>query len=257
VTPAVLASTTSHKREPLASTLAVFARLGLLDLDLNLHHLIEVGVPVEEVMAALAANAQRVWVLAGGWCDFFDAAPEIDRTWRSIDRQVEIARRLDVPAIRLFFGRLARSAYGPAARDTIVANLQRLSARHPQTLFAFENHDGASLVPDVCREVLAGADRPNIRMNFDPINFEKAGVSAADALAAVRPFVAHVHLKGLSDGEYCEFGAGDVDLMPVLRSLVQHGYTGRFAVEYEGPFDGTVRLYDSVQRARAAIASLG
>ena len=36
-----LASTTSHKREPLLATLEVFGRLGLRDVDLNLHHVLE------------------------------------------------------------------------------------------------------------------------------------------------------------------------------------------------------------------------
>jgi len=253
VTPAVLASTTSHKKEPLLPTLDVFARLGLADLDLNLHHLIELGTPVDEVASAVRANGQRVWVLSGGWCDFFHGAPDIDRTWASIERQVAFARRLGVATLRLFFGRLAAEAYGPARLDTIAGHLQTLAARYADILFVFENHDGASLVPAICRDVLARADRPNIRMNFDPINFEKAGVRAAAALEAVRPFVAHAHLKGLERGEYCEFGEGDVDLGPLLESLAAGGYRGQFTVEYEGRFDGTLRLYRSIQRARAAI----
>jgi len=256
VTPAVLASTTSHKKEPLLPTLEVFARLGLRDLDLNLHHLLEGGVPVDEVAGAVGANAQRVWAVSGGWCDFFHRPPAIEETWTSIERQVGIARRLNAATLRLFFGRLARDAYGPAALETIGTNLQRLSARYPDMLFVFENHDGASLDPGICREVLARADRPNIRMNFDPINFERVSVRCADALAAVGPFVAHMHLKGLEGGEYCEFGTGDVDLTPVLRTLVAQGYRGRFTVEYEGRFDGTLRLYQSVQRARAVIDAL-
>jgi sugar phosphate isomerase/epimerase len=69
--------------------------------------------------------------------------------------------------------------------------------------------------------------------------------------------VAHVHLKGLAGDSFCEFGTGDVDLTPVLRRLTQQGYAGDFTVEYEGEFDGTLRLYRSVQRARAVVASLG
>jgi sugar phosphate isomerase/epimerase len=256
VTPAVLASTTSHKKEPLLPTLDVFARLGLRDVDLNLHHLLEEGVPVDEVADAVGANAQRISVVSGGWCDFFHRPPAIDDTWASIERQVGIARRLHVATLRLFFGRLARDAYGPAALDTIGANLQQLSARYPDMLFVFENHDGASLDPAICLAVLARADRPNIRMNFDPINFERVGVAGSDALAAVGPFVAHMHLKGLERGEYCEFGTGDVDLTPVLRTLIAQGYGGQFTVEYEGRFDGTLRLYQSMQRARAVIEAL-
>ena len=257
MTRRVLASTTSHKREPLLATLELFSRLGLRDLDLNLHHLIEGGLPVEAVAAAVAAGGQHVWVVSGGWCDFFHQPPRIDETFQSVARQVQMAERLGADTLRLFFGRLPRESYDAAAADSIAGNLRRLSEQHPSMTFVFENHDGASLVPEICRDVLAHVDRPNIRMNFDPINFARAGVEPAGALAAVRPFVAHVHLKGLERGDFCEFGTGDVDLHPLLRLLAATGYQGAFTVEYEGRFDGTLRLYQSVERARAFAAALG
>ncbi len=253
--PRVLASTTSHKHEPLLPTLEVFARLGLTDVDLNLHHLIEEGLPVQSVVGAVAAGGLKVWVASGGWCDFYKAAPESDATVASVADQVEICRALDVRVLRLFFGRLARQDFSPAAFDTIAANLSRLSDAHPDVQFVFENHDGASLDPVVCRDVLQRVGRENIRMNFDPINFAKAGVDPVQALQVVRLLVGHVHLKGLIRGEYCEFGEGDVDLGPVLTSLLDGGYGGAFTVEYEGPFDGTVRLYRSLQRARTTLGA--
>lgn len=253
--PRVLASTTSHKEEPLLVTLEVFSRLGLRDIDLNLHHLIEGGVPVAAVEAALVAHGLRLWVLSGGWCDFYQGKPEIDRTFASVARQAGLADELGVVPLRLFFGRLAFERFTPAARDVLCANLLRLSDAYPALVFLFENHDGASLHPEVCREVLERVARPNIRMNFDPINFAKAGVDPLGALDTVRPFVSHVHLKGLERGAYCEFGEGDVDLTPVVESLLEGGYTGRFTVEYEGQADGTLRLYRSVKRARQAIGS--
>jgi sugar phosphate isomerase/epimerase len=256
VTFPVLASTTSHKKEPLVPTLEVFARLGLRDLDLNLHHVLEEGVAVEDVADAVAAGGQRVWVASGGWCDFFHRPPRIEHTFDSVDRQVGIARRLGAGALRLFFGRLKRDDYTPADLDTIGENLSRLSDRHPELTFVFENHDGASLDPEVCRAVFERVNRMNIRMNFDPINFERAGVGALGALVTLRPFVAHVHLKGLDHGEFCEYGAGDVDLKPIVRSLLEESYDGRITVEYEGKSDGTLRLYQSVQRARADLATL-
>ena len=73
---------------------------------------------------------------------------------------------------------------------------------------------------------------------------------------SLRRSSAHVHLKGLENGEYCEFGAGDVDLTPALGAPVAGGYGGRFSVEYEGRFDGTLRLYQSVHRARRVIDQL-
>jgi sugar phosphate isomerase/epimerase len=118
----------------------------------------------------------------------------------------------------------------------------------------FENHDGASLDPEVCAEILGVTDRPNVRANFDPINFERAGVDSVEALRILRPFIEHVHLKGVVDGENCEFGAGDVDLLPVLRTLLESGYQGDFTVEYEGRFDRTLRLFVAHRRATEALA---
>ena len=252
----VLASTTSHKREPLLPVLELFGRLGLRDVDLNLHHLLEVGVPVDAVAESVAANRLRLWIVSGGWCDFFHEGPEIDQTFASVDRQVALASRLGVAWLRLFFGRLRHADYAHAARDTAAANLARLGDRHPGMHFVFENHDGASLHPEVCREILDHAARPNLQMNFDPINFAKAGVDPVAALTQLQPVVGHVHLKGLDHGEYCEFGEGDVDLQPCLASLLRGGYSGKFTVEYEGRFDGTLRLYRSVQRAQQEITRL-
>src|SRR5438309_11655467 len=111
--PRILASTTAHKREPLLPTLEMFGRLGLRDLDLNLHHLIEGGVPVSSVATAADVHALRIWALSGGWCDFFHRAPEIDGTFASVARQVGIAGELRAAQLRLFLGRLRREEYSP------------------------------------------------------------------------------------------------------------------------------------------------
>ena len=117
-----------------------------------------------------------------------------------------------------------------------------------------ENHGaGASSRPDVCRDILARVDRPNIRLNFDPINFDHVGINSLEAARLLSPFIGHVHLKGLEAGEYCEFGVGDVDLGPVLKVLRDAGFAGQYSVEYEGKADKTLRLYESVKRARKAI----
>lgn len=255
--PRVLASTTSHKREPLLATLEVFARLGLDDIDLNLRHIVEGGVPVLSVLNWISALGLRVWVVSGGWCDFYLDGAGLEQTFSSVARQVEIAHMLRVHQLRLFFGRLAYDDFTRPVLDHICSNLRRLADEHRAITFAFENHDGASLHPEVCAAILDGAGRPNIRMNFDPINFVKGGADPIAALDRLARFVGHVHLKGLDKGDYCEFGEGEVDLAPFVRALESHGYEGRFTVEYEGRFDGTLRLYRSVQRARAALGDSG
>jgi sugar phosphate isomerase/epimerase len=252
----VLPSTTSHKKEALETTLEVFSRLGMRDLDLNLHHMIELGTPVQALRDALAAGGHKVWIASGGWCDFYDGAPRIEMTFDSVHRQVVLTRALAVDRLRLFFGRLHRREYTADARAVIASNMRRLSDAYPDLLFVFENHDGASLDPSVCREILETVDRPNVRMNFDPVNFERAGVASMEAFRILQPLIEHVHLKGAVGTECCEFGSGDVDLRPVLRALAAAGYRGGFTVEYEGLFDRTLRLYEGVRRARAAVEEL-
>lgn len=255
--PAILPSTTSHKQEPLLPTLEVFASLGLLDLDLNLGHLVEGGMRPDAVRRAIEARGQRVWIVSGGWCDFFHLAPQSAETEKSVDAQVALARDFGVSTLRLFYGRLPRPEWSAQALDAIAGNLLRLSDRHPDITFVMENHGrGASSDPDVCATILESVDRGNVRMNFDPINFEHAGVDSMRALERLRPYIAHVHLKGTVGGQCAEFGVGDVDLVPLLASLVSGQYRGSFTVEYEGPFDRTVRLYESVRRARAVLESL-
>src|SRR5262249_25606231 len=145
----ILPSTTSHKREPLAPTLEVFSKLGLFDVDLNLHHLVEGGTPVSAVLEALTAGRQHVRIVSGGWGDFYDAPPRIEATMESVSRQVVMARELGVDRMRLFYGRLKREQYTPAVLGVIAANLRRLSDSHPDMHFVFENHDGASLRPEI------------------------------------------------------------------------------------------------------------
>ena len=168
-------------------------------------------------------------MVSGGWCDFFHGRPRSDETDRSSSgRSTSPATRCGVaPVLRPVDVR----RYSAAQRETVVPNLRRLSDRHPDVLFVFENHDGASLQPEVCAEILERVDRPNIRMNFDPINFERAGVNCRTALETVHAYVGHVHLKGLDRGEFCEFGTGDVDLLPIIDALQSYGYRGGFTVE--------------------------
>lgn len=255
--PRLLPSTTSHKQEPLLPTLEIFAKLGWRDLDLNLGHLVDGGMPVEVVAQALASHQQRVRVVSGGWCDFFHEAPQVEETFASVDRQVRFARRLGASRIRLFYGRLPREAWSAGALDVIARNMSRLGSQYPDVLFFFENHGlGASSDPEICASILERVGLANVRMNFDPVNFEHAGFDSLEALRPLRPFVGHVHVKGTENGECCEFGVGDLDLTPLLRSLIAGGYDGSFTVEYEGRFDRTLRLYQSVQRADAALQSL-
>lgn len=252
----ILPSTTSHKAEALIPTLEVFARLGFSDLDLNLNHIVERGTSAADVRRALAANGQRVLFASGGWCDFFDEQPQIQKTFDSVERQVALTREFGVDRLRLFYGRMPYAQWSPARRAAAVEHVRHVGLTYPDTTFVFENHDGASSNPEVCGAILEAAGLPNVRHTFDAINFEHRGVKTMDALGRLMPLVGHVHLKGYDGEHFCEFGDGIVDLHPMLEALIRGGYKGAFTVEYEGAGDRTLRLYSSVQRAKSVIGRL-
>ncbi len=252
----ILPSTTSHKAEALMPTLEVFARLGLTDLDLNLNHIVERGTAAADVRTALARNGQRVFIASGGWCDFFDEQPAIQKTFDSVERQVALTREFGVDRLRLFYGRMPYAQWSSAKRRVAGDNIRLIGERHPDITFIFENHDGASSSPEVCGAILEDVNLANVRHTFDAINFEHRGVKTMNALRRLQPLVGHVHLKGYDGEHFCEFGQGTVDLHPMLDALARGGYRGAFTVEYEGAGDRTLRLYTSVQRARSTVGRL-
>ena len=165
----LLPSTTSHKHEPLLPTLAIFSLLGMCDLDLNLNHLIEHAVTVHEVQRALDENHQRVWVVSGGWCcDFFDEEPKIQATFcigGAPGRDGAVCSGSS-PSACFLADLEACERYSADARATIVRNIRHVADDYPDILFAFENHDGASSHPEICRQVLESVDRSNVRLTF-------------------------------------------------------------------------------------------
>ena len=170
--------------------------LDLRDVDLNLHHVIELNLDVEAIRRVVEASGLRVWALSGGWCDSLSRPPRIDDTFRSAERQVAAARQFGVDLC----GCSSEGCRSPIIRlpvwTRVCGNLRELSDRYPDVRFVFENHDGVSLDPAICRDVLDRVGRPNIRMNFDPINFERHGVDSRRALDVVCRS-SPTHLKGL------------------------------------------------------------
>ena len=134
-------------------------------------------IPIPRNERSVAAGFLRVWatILAGVATVFGVMHP--------------IALVLAAPLLALcvymwlFFGRLSRERYSPAARQIARDNIARIADAYPDLPLAFENHDGASLDPDVCADLLRAIDRPSVGMNFDPINFARHGVDIQSALA--------------------------------------------------------------------------
>jgi len=108
--------------------------------------------------------------------------------------------------------------------------------------------------------ILRQVDSPWLQVIWDPANgFVCGEEDVATGYEAVRPFVAHVHLKDavLEDAEsgltrWERIGAGQVDLQGQLERLAADGYSGCVSVETHWAPEGG----DNIGNTRATHASL-
>ena len=227
-------STTSHKHENNEDVFKLFNNNGLRFIEYNLTPIMDGNIKAELVQKLLIKYNLIVKVVGGGWCDFFYSGQKIEETFNSIKNQINIAEILDCKSIRLFFGRKKYSAIDQKELDNVVKNVKYIAKKYPGIDFYFENHDGASLVPKFCLDVMKEINRPNVKLNFDPINFEKAGIDSDMAYDLLKNYISHVHLKGLLSGAYCSYGYGDVTLDYIITDLIDSNYNNIFTIEYEG-----------------------
>jgi sugar phosphate isomerase/epimerase len=248
----VSVGTRPFRFEDFELTAGALARLGLRRLELHLAHFLEAGLEPACARAALAKHGLAVELVDGGWCDF--ARGETAR----VPEQIELARRLGAPRLRLFFTPQGSAEIGRAGLDRIARGIARLAEAHPDVELLFETHHGVGLEPECVLAILEGCGRAgqNVGLVFDPVNFAVAGRDPGAALAALGPFVRHVHLKGARLGppaQLCELGAGDVDLGPLLRDLSLR--TPSFGIEYEGSGEALLRLLAGEAHLRRACAA--
>jgi len=228
-------STTSHKYENNEDVFRLFNNNDLRYIEYNLTPIMDGKIKADLVQKLLKKYNLIVKVIGGGWCDFFYSGKKIVDTFNSIKMQINIAEILDCKSIRLFFGRGKYGSINQEVLDTIVMNISYIAEKYPDVNFYFENHDGASLVPKFCLDVMEKINRPNVKLNFDPINFEKAGINSNIAYNLLKNHISHVHLKGLLSGSYCGYGYGDVKLDDIIKDLINSNYKNIFTIEYEGP----------------------
>ncbi|HTW94249.1 MAG TPA: sugar phosphate isomerase/epimerase family protein, partial [Tepidisphaeraceae bacterium] len=156
--------------------------------------------------------------------------------WQRFKTAVELAEFFDASLIRLF------SYYPPAGGD-ILKHRQQVMDRF-RAKVDFLAHRPITLVHEnevkifgekaaQCLDLMQTIDSPKLRLAFDFANFVQAGQRPLDHWPALRPFVAHVHVKDalLADGKVVPAGQGDGQLEPILIDLKERGYEGFLSLE--------------------------
>ena len=147
-----------------------------------------------------------------------------------IQRILELAADLRVPAVTLNVGRLANAADDPAA--SIVTDALKALAEHTDRVGAVLAVQTGPASPDQLRQVLAGVGCPSLRVCLDPAMLACRGHDPSQAVAALADNIA---LSRLGDavigdperaGAESAIGHGQLDLRTYLANLTAAGYHG-------------------------------
>jgi inosose dehydratase len=141
----------------------------------------------------------------------------------------ELERTLDV--LDAYGAKAVLSDKGPrdgdVDLDAVARALELIRGRGIEP--TFHPHLGTRVqTPAEIERLLAGT---NVPLLLDTGHLTAAGGDAVAGLRAWRDRINHVHVKDVRNGEFCELGAGDVDLRTFLTEL--GGYSGWLVVEQD------------------------
>lgn len=154
-------------------------------------------------------------------------------------KAVEMAHHFGAPMIRVFsFYPEGGEGKGPIEpiRDRVI---DLLSAQcdllvGTDIIMVHENEKG--IYGDIgprCVELMHAVNHPKLRFAFDFANFVQCGQDPLETWPALRPYVAHIHIKDAvkSDGRVVPAGQGDGKLALIIKDAYANGYRGFLSLE--------------------------
>ena len=184
---------------------------------------------------------------------------------RYLKRACEIADELECRTVRLFPFRFPENRKPPfgdtedADRITeVFLKASDLAQPYGVTL-AVENCPYSHMPKgEMTLGLIRRINRPNVRLLFDPANSYRAvkenvpeRYRSWDQLTEAKelaPYIAHVHIKNYHYDEavqpkpfiHVSSGSGDIDYVPLLRTLFENGYEGYCSLEPEVGYEETL-----------------
>ena len=122
----------------------------------------------------------------------------------------------------------------PALHDALARGVD--AAEHKGLTFALEPIVGRIIgTARGARDAIDAA--AGLKINFDPSHLHPMGDDVTEAVRALLPDIAHVHLKDVTgtpeDFKFVPLGEGEIDLAAMVRVLVEKGYGGAVSIEHE------------------------
>jgi sugar phosphate isomerase/epimerase len=209
-----------------------------------------------------------------------EEAPEFQTHLAWVRRGCELAQRLEAPYVRLFsFSKSGMQGLGnPSPRlprggpipDDMLAKIAaglRIAAQEAQ-------EQGVTLLLENVRScwgnscwnaarIIEATNHPALQAIWDPGNdYVSGGDPFPEGYEALRPWIAHVHLKNavVLDAEtgrtgWQRIGGGELDFLPMLRRLKADGYEGVIALETHWRGEN-LTAEDSTRRSFADLTEL-
>lgn len=178
--------------------------------------------------------------------DYLPLDAPSEELWAKLDQLSALARRWGARKLRTFAGRIGSAQASADERGRVVQRLREACLRladcgqwlvvetHPATLA-----DTAESTLRLLQEV----DHPALRLNFDVLHVWEGGDEPAAALARLRPYVSHFHLKNVSQRER-------LDVFAPANVYSAAGSRVGMVPLFEGAFDYRTFLADLAGDAR-------
>jgi sugar phosphate isomerase/epimerase len=191
---------------------------------------------IETVKAALARRGFGVASIGspiGKISITHDFAPHLAR----FQRAIQVAHALAAPYVRIFSFFIPVGEDPARYRDEVLERMRRLVqvAEGSGVTLVHENEKEIyGDIPARCLDILTQIDSPILRAAWDPANFVQCGVRPHTAgYAALRPFIAYVHVKDavLDSGRVVPAGQGDGEVHETIAALRASGFDGFFSLE--------------------------
>ncbi len=244
------------------------AGLGLLAVEINVSsgtpkHLLPdcTDAEVNEVARWAEDAAVRVVSLVGDSVGSADSAV-LEAQISQVHRLTDIAMGLGASVVVIYAEGARGEEMPQEAYTRLHSALNRLGdyvQRHGVHL-AVENHGGPTATGLRIAKIMQGIHYPAVGVNYDAANFLKIGVDPLIALRQITPWVNYSHWKDVrwvnGDTAYCGVGEGEIRWDPIVKELLQAGYGGYWAIEYEAPEDVERGTKDSLAYLQNLFAKL-
>lgn len=184
---------------------------------------------------------------------------EFAREMDTIKAWIDVAAAVKAPVSRIFGCGRVSSSERPAAMERVHRGMTEAAAYAADcgVILAVENHGGYPGTGEEQAELVEAIDSPHLRATIDVGNYMAHGQEGLDGTRAAASSAAYVHFKDFIkvpstenpwqwDIQACTVGVGAVDLSGCLEALVDAGYDGWVALEYEGPGDERIGVFESI-----------